>query len=138
MVYLEVKKDFNTDIGEGLMAGYVDLYILPIPEKNLNAYKRMARKFGEVIMELGALEYREFMGDDLFVKGMIPLPTKFPLKKGEIMIFSVVGFRSKAHRNQVNKKLMRDPRLHEMGNMGNEIMDCKKIIFGGYKTIVEG
>ncbi len=120
------------------MAGYVDLYILPIPKKNIPAYCRMARKFGKIIHEHGALEYREFRGDHLQVKGMgVSLPSKVKLRPGEVMTFAVVGFRSRAHRDRVNKRAMSDPRMKQM--MGCEsLFDAKRMIYGGFSTMVKG
>jgi uncharacterized protein YbaA (DUF1428 family) len=118
------------------MKGYVDLYILPIPKKNLSAYRRIAQQFGKIIEDHGALEYREWVGDDLKVKGMTPFTSKIKLKPGEVLISSVVEFRSKSHRNQVNKKSMNDPRMKAL--MGEKpLFDMQRMLYGGFSTIVK-
>lgn len=118
------------------MKGYVDLYLLPIPKKNIAAYQKIANKFGEIIRDYGALEYREWVGDDLNHKGMVAFPSKIKLKPGEVLISSVVEFKSKAHRNQVNKKIMNDQRMNDMMNM-KPLFDMKRMVYGGFSTIVK-
>jgi uncharacterized protein YbaA (DUF1428 family) len=118
------------------MKGYVDLYLVPIPKKNVGAYRKIAQKFGEIIRDHGALEYREWLGDDLNHKGMTAFPSKIKLKPGEVLISSVVEFNSKAHRNQVNKKIMNDARMKKLMNM-KPLFDMKRMLYGGFSTIVE-
>jgi uncharacterized protein YbaA (DUF1428 family) len=119
------------------MKGYVDLFLLPIPKKNLAAYQKMANKFGNIVRDHGALEYREWLGDDLNHKGMFTgFPTKIKLKPREVLISSVVEFKSKAHRDQVNKKIMSDERMKEMMNM-KPLFDMKRMLYGGFATIVQ-
>ncbi len=121
------------------MEGYIDLYILPLPKKNLNAYRKIASQFGKIIADLGALEYREFLGDDLKPKWATPFPSKIRLKPGEVLISSVVGFRSKKHRDQVNKKMMNDPRMKKLMAQSekNPLMDMRLMCYGGFSTIVK-
>jgi uncharacterized protein YbaA (DUF1428 family) len=116
--------------------GYVDLYILPLPKKNLAVYRRIAHKFGKIIEDHGALEYREWVGDDLKVKGMTAFPSKIRLKPGEVLISSVVEFHSKSHRNRVNKKAMNDPRMKAL-MMEKPLFDMKRMLYGGFSTIVK-
>ncbi|MCI0448005.1 DUF1428 domain-containing protein [bacterium] len=118
------------------MKGYVDLYLVPIPKKNIPAYRKIAEKFGEIIRDHGALEYREWQGDDLHHKGMVAFPSKIKLKPGEVLISSVVEFNSKVHRNQVNKKIMKDPRMKDLMNM-KPLFDMKRMLYGGFSTIVK-
>ena len=118
------------------MKGYVDLYVLPIPKKNLEAYQKIANKFANIVREHGALEYREWVGDDLNHKGMTGFPSKIKVKPGEILISSVVEFKSKAHRDQVNKKIMNDERMKEMINM-KPLFEMKRMMYGGFATIVQ-
>ena len=119
------------------MKGYVDLYILPLPKKNLSAYRRIAQQFSKIIEDHGALEYREWVGDDLKVKGgMTAFPSKIKLMPGEVLISSVSGFRSKAHRNQVNKKAMNDPRMKQLCTEPM-LFDMKRMLYGGFSTIVK-
>jgi len=115
------------------MKGYVDVYALPIPKRNLSAYKRLARRWGDIMRDYGILEYREFAQDD--PKSQFKGP--FKLKPGEVMITSVVGFRSKAHRDQANKRAMKDPRMQAMMNEPM-VFDMKRFVMGGFRTIVEG
>jgi uncharacterized protein YbaA (DUF1428 family) len=119
------------------MKGYVDLYLVPVPKKNIPEYRKIANKFGEIIRDYGALEYREWQGDDLHHKGMVAaFPSKIKLKPGEVLISSVVEFNSKAHRNQVNKKIMNDPRMKDLMNM-KPLFDMKRMLYGGFSTIVK-
>src|SRR3972149_701226 len=93
---------------------YVDGFVLPVPKKNLKAYFRMARKAGRVWRDHGALEYRECVGDDLDVKFGVPFTRSVKLKPGETVVFSWIVFKSRAHRDKVNAKVMKDPRLAAM------------------------
>ena len=90
---------------------YVDGYVLPVPEKNLAIYRKIAKAAGKIWKEHGALEYRECVGDDLNPQFGIPFGKLTKAKPGETVIFSWVVFKSKAHRNKVNAKVMADPRL---------------------------
>ncbi len=121
------------------MKGYVDLYLLPIQKKNIPAYRKIAEKFGEIIRDHGALEYREWQGDDLHHKGMVAFPSKIKMKPAEVLISSVVEFNSKAHRNQVNKRIMNDPRMKDLMNLMNmkPLFDVKRMLYGGFSTIVK-
>ena len=116
---------------------YVDGYVLPVPKKNLPAYRRMARKAGGIWREHGALEYRECVGDDLDVKGLTPFPRRRPLKRGETVVFSWIVFKSRAHRDRVNAKVMKDKRL--AGSMDPKSMpfDVKRMIYGGFTVLVD-
>ncbi len=116
---------------------YVDGYVLPVPKKNVPAYRRMARKAGKIWREHGALEYRECVGDDLEVKQMMPFPRQIKTKPEETVVFSWITFKSRAHRDRVNGKVMKDPRL--AGMMDPEAMpfDVKRMLYGGFKVIVD-
>jgi uncharacterized protein YbaA (DUF1428 family) len=116
---------------------YVDGYVLPVPKKNLPAYRRMARKAGGIWREHGALEYRECVGDDLDVKGLTPFPRRIPLERGETVVFSWIVFKARAHRDRVNAKVMKDKRL--AGSMDPKSMpfDVKRMIYGGFTVLVD-
>jgi uncharacterized protein YbaA (DUF1428 family) len=116
---------------------YVDGYVLPVPKKNLAAYRRIARKAGKVWRDHGALEYRECVGDDLNVKFGLPFPKLVKPRPGETVLFSWIVYRSRTHRDRVNAKVMKDPRLATM--MGTEAMpfDCKRMAYGGFKVVVD-
>jgi uncharacterized protein YbaA (DUF1428 family) len=116
---------------------YVDGYVLPVPKKNLQTYRRMAQKAGKIWREHGALEYRECVGDDLNVKMGTPFPRVTKVKPGETVIFSWVVFKSRAHRDRVNAKVMKDPRLANMCDSKSMPFDIKRMVYGGFKILVE-
>ena len=115
---------------------YVDGYVLPLPTKNLAAYRRMARIGAKVWRDHGALEYRECVGDDLDVKWGMPFTRNLKLKRGETVVFAWVVFKSRAHRDRVNAKVMKDPRL-KMPDPKKMPFDEKRMVYGGFKVIVE-
>ncbi len=115
---------------------YVDGYVLPIPRSKLQAYRRLAQKAGRLWRKHGALEYRECAGDDLKIKMGIPFPRLTKLKRGETAIFAWIGFRSRAHRNRVNGKVMKDPLVTGM-NTKSMPFDPKRMTYGGFKVIVD-
>ncbi|MEX0676986.1 MAG: DUF1428 domain-containing protein [Pirellulales bacterium] len=115
---------------------YVDGFVLPVPKKNLAAYRRMSQKAGKIWREHGALEYRECAGDDLKVKGLVPFPRMVKLKRGETVVFAWIVYKSRADRDRVNAKVMKDPRL---ANMAPKSMpfDVKRMAYGGFKVLVD-
>ena len=119
------------------MAQYVDGYIVPVPKKNLAAYRRMAMKAGKVWREHGALEYRENIAEDVKVGKLTSFPRAVKLKPGEIAVFSWIVFKSRAQRDRVNSKVMKDPRLAEMMDPTRMPFDGKRIIFGGFTQFVK-
>ena len=116
---------------------YVDGYVLPVPKKNLKAYARMAQEAGKIWREHGALECRECVGEDLNVKMGIPFPRMIRLKRGETVIFSWIVFKSRAHRDRVNAKVMKDPRLAKMCDPKNMPFDVKRMVYGGFTVLVD-
>jgi uncharacterized protein YbaA (DUF1428 family) len=116
---------------------YVDGYVLPVPKKNLQAYRRMAQKAGKIWREYGALQFCECVGDDLAVKMAASFPRTIKLKKGEAVVFSWIVFKSRAHRDSVNAKVMKDPRLNKMMDMKSMPFDSKRMVYGGFKVIVD-
>jgi len=119
------------------MARYVDGFVLPLPKKNVQAYRRMARKAGKIWREHGALEFRECVGDDLKPKGVVPFPRLLKTKPGETVAFSWITFKSRAHRDQVNAKVMKDPRLAKMMDTKAIPFDAKRMLYGGFKVLVD-
>ena len=119
------------------MARYVDGFLIPVPRKNLAAYKKMAQKACKVWMEYGALEYYECVGEDLAQKKMMTFPKQLKTKPGETVVFAWIVYKSKKQRDQVNKKLMKDPRLLEMMDPENHPFDVKRMVYGGFDVIVE-
>jgi uncharacterized protein YbaA (DUF1428 family) len=117
---------------------YVDGYVIPLPKRNVPLYRRIAQKAGRIWREHGALEYRECVGDDMKAKGLLPFPKLARLKPGETVAFSWIVYRTKAHRNSVNAKVMKDPRLHDMMKQAKKMpFDMKRMAFGGFKVIVD-
>lgn len=117
---------------------YVDGFVLPVPKDRLEEYTRMAKKAGDIWREHGALEFRECAGDDLEVKDVLPFPQMAALKDGETVVFSWIVFKSRKHRDEVNKKVMEDPRITEMCDPENMPFDCKRMAYGGFNVIVDG
>jgi uncharacterized protein YbaA (DUF1428 family) len=93
---------------------YVDGYVLPVPKKNLPAYRRMARQAGKLWRKYGALEFRECVGDDLKAQKIKSFPSLVMPKRGETVMFSWITFKSRAHRDSVNAKVMKDPAIAKM------------------------
>jgi uncharacterized protein YbaA (DUF1428 family) len=116
---------------------YVDGYVIPVPKKNLPAYRRIARRAGKVWRDHGALEYRECAGDDVNPKFGLPFPKMMKLKPGETVVFSWVVFKSKSHRNRVNANVMKDPRLAKMMDPKKMPFDHKRMAYGGFKILVD-
>jgi uncharacterized protein YbaA (DUF1428 family) len=116
---------------------YVDGFLLPIPRRNIERYKKMARLAAKVWREHGALEYREAVGDDLKVKWGTAFPRVARAKSGETVIFAWIVYQSRAHRDRVNKKVMKDPRLAEMMQGMDMPFDMKRMSYGGFRVIVE-
>ena len=116
---------------------YVDGFVLAVPKKNLVAYQRMALAAGKIWKEHGALEFRECAGDDLNIKQVVTFPQTLKLKAGETAVFSWIVFKSRAHRDRVNAKVMKDPRLAKMMEGKTSPFDVKRMIYGGFKTLVD-
>ena len=116
---------------------YVDGFVLAVPKKNMPAYRRMAAKAGKIWREHGAIEYRECVGDDLKVKFCVPFPRMMKVKPGETVVFSWITYKSRAHRDRINTKVMKDPRLAEMLDPKAMPFDCKRMVYGGFKILVD-
>ena len=116
---------------------YVDGYVLPVPKKNLPAYRRMATKAGKVWREHGTLEFRECVGEDLKTKKIKSFPSLVKPKPGETVVFSWIVFKSRAHRDAVNAKVMKDPRLAKMMDMKSMPFDSKRMAYGGFEVMVD-
>jgi uncharacterized protein YbaA (DUF1428 family) len=116
---------------------YVDGFVLPVPKKNISAYLKMAKKAGRIWREHGALDYKECAGDDLNPKGMLPFPRTVKVKAGETVFFSYIVYKSRAHRDAVNKKVMKDPRIAKLCDPKKMPFDCKRMAYGGFKVMVD-
>ena len=114
---------------------YVDGYVLPVPKKNLKAYARMARMGAKVWVKHGALDYKECVGEDLKTKWGTPFSSMMKLKPGETVVFSYIVFKSRAHRDRVNAKVMKE--MEQMGDMKEMPFDIKRMVYGGFKVLVE-
>jgi uncharacterized protein YbaA (DUF1428 family) len=115
---------------------YVDGFVIPVPVKNLPAYRRMARLAGKVWREHGALEYRECIADDVKVGKLTSFPRSVKRKPGETVVFSWIVYKSRAHRDRVNAKVMKDPRIAPMMDPKSMPFDGKRLIWGGFKVMV--
>ena len=119
------------------MPRYVDGFVLPMPKKNVPSYLRMARLGAKVWRDHGALEYRECVGDDLDVKMGRSFPRGINVKPGETVVFSWIVFKSRAHRDRVNAEVMKDPRIANMMDLKAMPFDVKRMLYGGFKVIVD-
>jgi uncharacterized protein YbaA (DUF1428 family) len=115
---------------------YVDGFVLPVPKRKVDDYRRMARKAGKVWREHGALSYRECVADDVKPGKVTSFPQSVKLKRGETVVFSWIVYRSRAHRDRVNAKVMSDPRITGM-DPKDMPFDTKRMFFGGFDVIVE-
>ena len=115
---------------------YVDGFILPLPKKNLKAYTALAKIAAQVWRDHGALEYRECVGDDLAVKMGMPFPKLAKIKPSETVVFAWIVYKSKAHRDKVNAKVMKDPRLTCSMDDKKMPFDLKRMAYGGFKMLV--
>ena len=119
------------------MAQYVDGFVVPLPKQNVDAYRRLARKAGKIWRDHGALEYRECVGDDVKMGKVTSFPQSVKLKPGETVAFSWIVFKSRAQRDRINAKVMKDPRLKEMMVDGAAPFDSKRMIYGGFESLVK-
>lgn len=115
---------------------YVDGFVVPVPLKNLAAYRRMAKRAGKVWKEHGALDYKEWISDDVKVGKVTSFPRSVKLKRGETVVFAWIVYKSRAHRDRVNAKVMKDPRLADMMDPKTMPFDGKRLIYGGFKILV--
>ena len=116
---------------------YVDGFVVPVPKKKLPAYKRMAKKAGKVWREYGATAFYECAADDVSVGKRTSFPRSVKLKPDETVDFSFIMYRSRAERDRINAKVMKDPRLAKMMNPKDMPFDGKRMIYGGFKTVVK-
>ena len=115
---------------------YVDGFVLAVPEKNIEAYTKMAKQASKIWKEHGALEYHECVGDDMDVKFGVPFPKVAKAKPGETVVFAWIVYKNRKHRDSVNAKVMKDPRL-QCPDPKDMPFDCKRMGYGGFKTLVK-
>jgi uncharacterized protein YbaA (DUF1428 family) len=118
------------------MAKYVDGFVLPVPKKRLDDYRKMARKAGKIWLEYGALDYRECVSDDVAFGKRTSFPRSVERKNSEVVIFAWVTYKSKAQRDKVNEKIFKDPRFKAM-EKDMQYIDGERMIFGGFEVIVD-
>ena len=115
---------------------YVDGFVVPVPKKKLAAYRRMARKAGKVWREHGALQFRECVGDDVKPGKVTSFPQAVKLKAGETVMFSWIVYKTKADRNRINAKVMKDKRLASMMDPKALPFDGRRMFWGGFRVMV--
>ncbi|HYH43090.1 MAG TPA: DUF1428 domain-containing protein [Burkholderiales bacterium] len=116
---------------------YVDGFIVAVPKKNVTAYRTMSKKAGKVWREHGALDYKECIADDVKMGKWTSFPRSVKMKKNETVVFSYIVYKSRADRDRCLKKVMADPRLAKMMNPKKMPFDAKRMIYGGFKVIVD-
>jgi len=116
---------------------YVDGFIVPVPEDKLDDYRKLARKAGKIWMEHGALAFRECVADDVKPGKLTSFPQSVKLKPGEVVVFSYIVYPNRAARDRINKKVMQDPRLKATMEGKDTPFDGKRMIYGGFKTLVD-
>ena len=116
---------------------YVDGFVVPVPKKNLAAYRRMSQKAGKVWREHGALEYRECIADDVKPGKVTSFPQSVKMKPDETVVFAWIVYKSRAHRDRINAKVMKDPRLAKMMDPKAMPFDGKRMFWGGFKVLVD-
>lgn len=118
------------------MSKYIDGFVIPVPKRKIATYLRHARIASKVWREYGALDYCEAVGDDLEVKMCLPFPRGIKTKPGETVVFAYIVYKSRAHRDRVNAKVMKDPRITAM--MEGMSFDGERMLYGGFKVMVDG
>ncbi len=121
------------------MAEYVDGFIVPIKKDKVDEYRKMSGKVGELYREFGATEYKECVADDVKSGEVTSFPQSVNLADDELVVFSWIKYESRARRDEINEKVMADPRMKEMMDEGepDDIMDSKRMFFGGFEVIVD-
>jgi len=118
------------------MPPYADGFVIPVPRKKLAAYLKMARAASTVWRDHGALDYKECVGDDLDVPFGKPFPKGMRTQAGETVVFSWIVYKSRAHRDKVNAKVMQDPRIKDLCDEKNMPFDPKRMLYGGFTVAV--
>ncbi|CDG85838.1 DUF1428 domain-containing protein [Janthinobacterium agaricidamnosum] len=116
---------------------YVDGFVVPVPKKNLDVYQQMSRKCGAIWRELGALEFRECVADDVKPGKLTSFPQSVNLEDEEVVVFSWIVYESRAQRDEINDKVMKDPRMADMMKPEAMPFDGKRMIYGGFIMLVD-
>ncbi len=119
------------------MSKYVDGFVIPVPKDKIETYRGIAEKASKIWMEYGALEYRECVLEDPTAQEVLAFPVLAGASPEETVVFAYITYDSRAHRDEVNAKVMADPRMNEMCTPGDAPFDCKRMAYGGFQTIVE-
>lgn len=122
---------------EEITMPYVDGFVVPVPKENLEKYREIASNAGAVWREHGALEYRECVADDVKPGELTSFPQSVRLESNETVIFAWIVFESRRHRDEVNAKVMSDPRISQMQDPSKMPFDMKRMFFGGFEVIVD-
>src|SRR5258706_6449111 len=120
------------------MSVYVDGFVVPVPKRKSEASRRLAKRAGKVWKEYGALEYRECVADDVKWGKRTSFPRSVKQKPGETVMFSYIVYKSRAQRDRINKKVMKDPRLADMMDLKTLPFDAKRMIYGGVQSLLAG
>lgn len=116
--------------------GYVDGFVVPVPQKKLADYQHLARQCGRIWREHGALDYAEFVADDVKPGKWTSFPQSVKLKSGETVVLAYIAYKSRTHRDRVNAKVMKDPRIAALCKAAGMPFDAKRMIYGGFKSLV--
>jgi uncharacterized protein YbaA (DUF1428 family) len=116
---------------------YVDGFIVAVPKKNIAAYRKMSTACGKIWRELGALDYREWVADDVKVGKLTSFPRAVKQKPNETVVFAWITYKSRAQRDKINAKVMKDPRLAKMMTGQESPFDSKRMIYGGFTSLVK-
>jgi uncharacterized protein YbaA (DUF1428 family) len=116
---------------------YIDGFVLPLPQKNVETYRQVARKCGAIWREHGALQFRECIADDVKPGKLTSFPQSVNLEADETVVFSWIVYESRAHRDEVNDKVMKDPRMADMMQPASMPFDGKRMIYGGFEMLVD-
>ena len=116
---------------------YVDGFIIPLPKKNLDAYREMAKRSAAIWRELGALEFRECLADDVKPGKLTSFPQSVNLEDGETVVFSWIVFESRARRDEINEQVMRDPRIADLMDPAKLPFDGKRMVYGGFEMFID-
>ncbi|MBX3744564.1 MAG: DUF1428 domain-containing protein [Verrucomicrobiae bacterium] len=119
------------------MSKYIDGFVLPLPDDKVEVYRETASKAAAIWKEHGALEYVEAIGDDMEAQDMVPFPRMAGAGPNEKVVMAYIVYRSREHRDEVNAKIMADPRIKAMCDPEHPIFDYKRMAFGGFKCFVE-
>ena len=118
------------------MSHYIDGFLIPLPKDKIAEYTSMANKAGDIWKEHGAIEYWECIADDLGVKDMVSFRESAGAGPDDTVIFAWAVFQSREHRDEVNARIMADPRIKSMGDPAKQPFDCRKMAYGGFKTLI--